>query len=360
MVIALRTLGGDSAESRWLWKGYIPEGGLTIVEGDPGTNKSTLTLQLAADVTRGTRQLLDIAIEPGDVWLMGTEDDQAVIAARLRAAGANLARVKLPNIEGDGQILLPRDFDKFAAEMRRSPPRLIIIDPLSACLEQTMTEAGVRRALQPLVKLAQQHSIAVIGIRHFTKSGSGNSLYRGLGSIGMTAVARSVLQVAKHPKNPQQRILASAKSSYSSPPPSLLLRVEPKGDVAILSKIGPCEFTADDFSNLRNGSVLQEAKDFLVSLLGEGALLVEEVHRLAGESGFKARTIRRAKDDLEVVYHRRGFGRGSVVYWQLPNSSDAVQAVRDKQFDTLFDQLVTGDADFRPAPAEDVSAKRRT
>ena len=40
--------------AEWLWPGYIPLGETTILEGHPGTNKSSLTADLAARLTRGT------------------------------------------------------------------------------------------------------------------------------------------------------------------------------------------------------------------------------------------------------------------------------------------------------------------
>jgi hypothetical protein len=38
----------------WVWPGRIPAGKLTVIEGDPATAKSTMTLDLAARVTRGS------------------------------------------------------------------------------------------------------------------------------------------------------------------------------------------------------------------------------------------------------------------------------------------------------------------
>jgi hypothetical protein len=37
----------------WLWEGRIPLGKLTVVDGDPGTGKSALTIDLAARVSTG-------------------------------------------------------------------------------------------------------------------------------------------------------------------------------------------------------------------------------------------------------------------------------------------------------------------
>ena len=38
----------------WLWRGYVPLGEVTILEGHPGTNKSSLTDDLAARLTKGS------------------------------------------------------------------------------------------------------------------------------------------------------------------------------------------------------------------------------------------------------------------------------------------------------------------
>jgi hypothetical protein len=37
----------------WLWRGRIPLGGITLLEGDPGDGKSTVMYDLAARVTTG-------------------------------------------------------------------------------------------------------------------------------------------------------------------------------------------------------------------------------------------------------------------------------------------------------------------
>ena len=41
----------------WLWEPYIPHGKITIVQGDPGSGKTTLTLAVAAGRRRERRSL---------------------------------------------------------------------------------------------------------------------------------------------------------------------------------------------------------------------------------------------------------------------------------------------------------------
>jgi putative DNA primase/helicase len=49
------TLLSDVVEEsvEWLWEGRIPLGKITVIDGDPGTGKSTLTIDLAARVSTG-------------------------------------------------------------------------------------------------------------------------------------------------------------------------------------------------------------------------------------------------------------------------------------------------------------------
>ena len=41
----------------WLWPGRVPKGKLTLIVGDPGTGKSTLTMDLVARVSSGSLSL---------------------------------------------------------------------------------------------------------------------------------------------------------------------------------------------------------------------------------------------------------------------------------------------------------------
>ncbi|NDF10105.1 MAG: hypothetical protein EB058_15630, partial [Proteobacteria bacterium] len=37
----------------WLWGGWLPMGKVVVLDGDPGTGKSTITLDIAARLSRG-------------------------------------------------------------------------------------------------------------------------------------------------------------------------------------------------------------------------------------------------------------------------------------------------------------------
>ena len=42
----------ESQEVKWLWYPFIPYGKLTIIQGDPGDGKTTLVLNIAANICR--------------------------------------------------------------------------------------------------------------------------------------------------------------------------------------------------------------------------------------------------------------------------------------------------------------------
>ena len=69
------------SDTQWLWNDRIPFGAVTTLEGDPGTNKSTLAYYLAAGLTVGRRiyrnpQLID----GGAVLLQGEESSSKASA----------------------------------------------------------------------------------------------------------------------------------------------------------------------------------------------------------------------------------------------------------------------------------------
>jgi RecA-family ATPase len=221
---------------RWLWPGRIPLGKITVVDGDPGLGKSLLGLDLIACVTTG--QALPDGADglAGGAVLITNEDDLAdTIVPRLLAAGADLTRVKLIRARRlvDAQtgkvrrvgFQLPRDVRHLRRTFARLEARLLVLDPLMGFLSgktNSWRDQDARAALDPLVRLAQERGVAVVGLRHLNKATGTNALYRGTGSTAWGAVARSVLLVAPDPEQPEShRVLASSKSNLGPPMPSL-------------------------------------------------------------------------------------------------------------------------------------------
>lgn len=320
----------------WLWDRRVPLGELTILDGDPGTGKSTLLAAVAAHLTTG-RGLPDHTGEPmgGGVVYVTTEDSPArTIRPRLDAAGADLRRVLLvptvPDEEGEPRpLMLPEDVPLLEEAIRRVGARLVVIDPLMAHLGSSINahrDSDVRRALAPLADLAHREGAAVVVVRHLNKSGGASAIYRGGGSIGIIGAARVGLLLGEHPEDEETRVLAPVKNNLAVFPPAQQFALEqaPEQDVARVEWLDTCTLTADDL--LRDGSgrgrpdgKKEEARDFLRDILADGPVPQAEVTEKADEQGIATRTLKRAKEALDVESEKQGLDGPWL--WRLPDNS---------------------------------------
>ncbi len=164
--------------ARWLWDSRIPMQNLSVLVGPGGRGKSTLSMLLAAAVTRGT--LPDDCLgTPAGVLIISYEDGEShVIVPRLMAAGADLERVSIVSAEDSiGLVSFPDDVDELGRLAEDEGARLVIIDPLVAGLRSQRTDShndqSVREALAPLQQLAESHDIAVLAVMHPPKGRGG-------------------------------------------------------------------------------------------------------------------------------------------------------------------------------------------
>ncbi len=147
----------------WLWDRRIPLGKVTMLDGDPGRAKSTILYDLAARVTVGGELPDGQALETGGALIVSMEDGAAdTILPRFLAAGGDPTRAKIIGA-GDSRIL-PDDVNKLERAIRETGARFVAIDPVMSFLADnvnTNSDQQVRRALQPLVDLAETTGAAV-------------------------------------------------------------------------------------------------------------------------------------------------------------------------------------------------------
>lgn len=80
-----------------------------------------------------------------------------------------------------------------------------------------MHNAGrMRSLLGSLASVAEKYRCAIVLVGHMNKSQNGKSLYRGLGSIDITAIVRSVLMVGRDEDDPRIRYVFLIKSSLAA------------------------------------------------------------------------------------------------------------------------------------------------
>ena len=303
----------EPKSTTWLWEKWIPDGEITILDGDPGTGKSQMTADVMSRVTNGW---IMPPVSPGSPWMgsngqgragrnvvaLSAEDSvEKTIVTRAIAAGAD--RSKIAVFEGittadlERHVILPTDFLALERFIDQVDAALVVIDPLMAFIPEVDThrDASIRAGiLAPLQKIAVRLNVAIILVRHLNKAGGASALHRGSGSIAISGQARAVLLTGFNPEDPGKIVLSSVKSNLSNRPRSLAYHIEPVanefGGTSRIIWDGETDLNADilvraDGADSKGVRTLA-AEDAIRDLLAEGprpsAELMREVIAVVG------------------------------------------------------------------------------
>jgi putative DNA primase/helicase len=223
-----------------VWNGRFVLGKIGFIAGEPGLGKSLIAAHMTAIVSTGGKWPGNEGkARRGDVIYITAEDGAAdTIRPRLEAAGARLNRVhvieRVNDYSGSRPFNLLADLGQLQDVLRGlQKPRLIVIDPINACMSPTdfqrfnpnsVTE--VRGLLGRLESLAAKYRVAIVCVSHFTKAKAGSPLARITGSFAFVATARSVFTVTRKQDEPNYRVLAPAKNNLGVDGNPLAFRIE--------------------------------------------------------------------------------------------------------------------------------------
>jgi hypothetical protein len=205
---------------RWLWDQRLASGSLALLAGREGLGKSSIAYWIVAQVTRGRLPGQSLG-EARAVLIAATEDDwEHTIVPRLMAAGADLDLVYrlevITSEETHASLTLPADNAEVEAIIRETGAALVLLDPLMSRIEGTLDthkDGDVRRALEPIVSIAQRAGCVVLGLIHLNKGAHGDLLTAVMGSRAFSAVARTVLACIPSPEDDGTRLFGIAKSN---------------------------------------------------------------------------------------------------------------------------------------------------
>jgi RecA-family ATPase len=196
----------------WLWPNRLALGKLAIFDGDAGSGKTFVALDLCARVTTGRPFPDDGAgLPPSPVLIFNSEDSfHDTLLPRLRSFGADLSRICFMEDESDdltAPCSFPRLLDVLDRTLAQTKARLVVIDPIMGFLDPNIfgnNDQSVRRALYPLGMLAANHRCAVNLIRHLNKSGGRNAL------TGVAAPSPSSAPAGRPGCSAETRLIPSA------------------------------------------------------------------------------------------------------------------------------------------------------
>ncbi|GHU45761.1 hypothetical protein FACS1894120_1220 [Clostridia bacterium] len=308
----------QSTPVEFLWKPYIPQGKITIVQGDGGCGKTTLMLAITAAVTTGKSIYSGAVSAPASVLFQTAEDSlNDTIKPRLEQLGANCSMVHTI-VEGERSLSLSDE--RIEAAIFRTNAALCVFDPVQSFANGADFNStnGMRPHLKHLADVAEKTGCAIVLIGHLNKK-SGKSQYRGLGSIDIYAAARSVITVGKIPDNENLRAIVHGKSNLSAPGETLAFEIGPSNG---FHWYGNYDITLDELLTppKKSDSQIEKAKRLIKSELADGGeVLAVEIQEIAEDKGISRNTLNRAKTALNVVSVKRG----NQWYWSLPIVVDA-------------------------------------
>lgn len=292
----------EQTEVDWLWYPYIPFGKLTIVQGNPGEGKTFFAMQLAAACTN-QKFLPDMEpFEPFNMIFQTAEDGLGdTVKPRLVSSGADLNRVLVID---DTENPLTLADDRIERAIRENNAKLMVIDPLQAFLGANvdMNRANeVRPVFRKQADIAQSTGCAIVMIGHLNKASGTQSTYRGLGSIDIAAVVRSILFVGKVKDDPTTRVIVHEKSSLAPPGQALAFSL---GDQKGFRWIGAYDISAEDLLAGGEGTKAElkqeQAIKLLYEFLSDGKKVsIAEINREAVERGISERTVRLARNSMK-------------------------------------------------------------
>jgi hypothetical protein len=344
---ALSTIAPKAVQ--WLWYGWLPLGKVSILEGESDVGKSTLTIAMAATVSCGNPwpttvlaggKRVDSQADPANVLLVGIEDDDSdTVVPRLKAAGADLDRVfKLERqTDADGNpvpFTIPRDVDWLRQAINEANAKLVVIDPISACMPEGTkhgVDSEIRRVLMHIVDLAAETGCAILLIRHFNKAQGMSAKNRGGGSVAYGALVRSVIQagpLTKKTGDGATYALARAIGNLSKSPHSVgysLVSSSDDEEVPVVQWRGTIDMTADQlvgadnakFGDSRKNAPLRDAaKQTIRELLRPGPMAVKTViDKVRLNTGCGEGTVQKAAKEMGVIRATVYDSKGEIDYW---------------------------------------------
>lgn len=335
---------------RWLWPNRIPIGKITLIAGEPGLGKSSITAYITAIVsTGGTWAVGGGECKAGRTLFFSAEDDpDDTIKPRMIAAGANMENIEIINEitetnEFTGEKIyrgfsLTKDI-KFLEEKvdKLGNVRLIIIDPVTAYTGEADTHkvAEVRAIMSQLHTFAIERKLGVILVTHLNKNAGNSDINRITGSNAFPAAARIVYAIVRDPDEPRRRLMLQIKSNNTEDMTGMAYTIvgewiesedlDDEGEEINTSVVEwePEAITKDGASIFQKEQLIESPKlsaaaAFLRDYLRAGPLHAKQVLEAGEKEGHKKWIIRDAAKHLGIDTDKKGGMQHGPWIWALP------------------------------------------
>jgi archaellum biogenesis ATPase FlaH len=321
----------------WIIPGFLARKNVTILEGDPGTGKSTFAYMLAKQIVDGIKfpfSSLKYKPEEGKVAYFDMENDKQSIVKGLLDDNRVKNQAKIFVV--DRNFAINDEDDKFIQavdEIEDYRPTVFVFDTMNYFLgdSDSYNAGDVSALIGRLKDICVRLNCACLMVRHNKKSHAGKAINAGQGSVAFGGSARCVFTIAKHPEDPDnERIVAPVKTNLGSPfrPFSYSMeRLPDKGEFIDRKRVvwgEYVDYSSDELVNLKvgekdTGKETNKAVEYLEEKLADGPVMKRQVLRDAEVLSLSERTIQRAFTKLGGISETKGFSDRKAAYWSLPD-----------------------------------------
>ncbi|MFJ6380108.1 hypothetical protein ACIQI7_08920 [Kitasatospora sp. NPDC092039] len=284
----------------WIWPGYVPAVGVSLIDGEDGVNALAVALDIAARSAAGAA--LPDGQQPGSarrVLVLASPQTVEHAAQLLAACGPGSEDVDVAAVLGGrgGQrgLRLPADADRLEQLLRERRPDLVVLDLMTICPYRVPVET----ALRVLADVVQRVGTAVLAVREASKRAGWSSSRRA------AEASQSRLTVAVH-------MAVHGEGGAMALVPVYTRSWAVMGGLAFHQAGGFRPVVWSRFARGRDeamsGADLRRrrpastsAHRFLSSILAAGPAPAREVLAAATAVGLAPRTVQRARRQLGVV-----------------------------------------------------------
>lgn len=316
----------------WIWYPYLARKQLTILQGDPEAGKSFISQNVAGHLCEGKTlpcYIDGLKTVTGPVAYFDLENDAAhVTKARMRWGGYDL-QGRFYQEEQPFSIADDDAVSGIITALSRIKPVLIVFDTLMTYIGEgdTNNASSTMQTMARFKQMAVRLNCAVLVLRHLTKGGRDRAMYRGTGSIAISAFARIEITAGPHPTEEGVRAIARSKGNLTAPPPALCYTIEAaptkkERDRAVFEfgDFDPhvtAEHLVQPPEEKKDDGALQAATKFLEEELAKGPQDVDAL-KVKGEArAINVRMLQKAFKQLGGKRKVEGFGNDRSIAWTL-------------------------------------------
>jgi putative DNA primase/helicase len=325
----LRLSDVTQQEVQWLWPEVLPLGFLSMWVSQEGVGKSTLARYAASIVTTDADWPNEPANQPpaNVIWFSHEEDASFITAPSLAINGANLENVYQIESVQDGETELEFLMEQHAAQLRDAirkvgNVKLIVLDPITSYTAvQENSNVEVRKALKPLVDIASEYNLCILGLSHLNKKVDLGFINRTIGSRAWSATPRMIWNIQPEiienddgkKEETACRFLMCVKSNLCRKPKGMKFEISDNGCVTFWDErlSGHADYMQGGSSHDTNN-----AEPWLAQVLCNGAVPVAAVKARATRDGVSDYKVRKACESMHVIKEKQAFS--GIWIWRMP------------------------------------------